>query len=120
MAKEVYNIESFEDLKFAREQIKKDNKNIELSIKENPILKISSSLLGGGAILKILGGRGGGSVKNTFINNLSSGNRQSGSQIIRGLLLANKATRKYFVGYTIASKMIPYTLHKISGLLNKR
>ena len=109
MAKEVYNIESFEDLKFAREQIKKDNKNIELSIKENPILKISSSLLGGG-----------GSVKSTFINNLSPGNRQSGSQIIRGLLLANKATRKYFVGYTIASKMIPYTLHKISGLLNKR
>jgi len=108
MAKEVYNIESFEDLKFAQEQIRKDNKMIEQSIKDNPVIKISSSLLGGG------------SVKNTFVNNLSEGNRRSGSKMIRTLLLANKFTRKYFIGYTIAKEMVPYTLSKINGLLNKR
>ena len=44
MAEYEYNIESYEDLKFAREQIRKDNKKIEQSFKENPIIKISSSL----------------------------------------------------------------------------
>ena len=108
MAKEVYNIESFEDLKFAQEQIRKDNKVIEQSIKENPVLKISSSLLGGG------------SVKNTFVNSLSGENKHAGSKMIKTLLLASKFTRKYFIGYTIAKEMIPYTLDKISGLVNKR
>jgi len=108
MAKEVYNIESFEDLKFAQEQIRKDNKAIEQSIKDSPIVRISSSLLGGEPI------------KENFVNNLSDGNREAGGRMIRALLLANKFTRKYFVGYTIAKEMIPYTLSKISGLLNKR
>ena len=110
MAKEVYNIESFEDLKFAQDQIKKDNNEIELSFKENPIVKISSSLFGGG----------GGSVKEIFANNLSVGNRQPGAKMIKTLLLANKFTRKYFVGYTIAKEMVPYTLHKVNQLLHKK
>lgn len=108
MAIDEYNIESFEDLKFAREQIKKDNKEIELAIKENPVIKISSSLLGGE------------SVKNTFINNLSGNNRQTGAKMIKALLLANKVTRKYFVGYTIAKEMVPYTLGKVNQLLHKK
>lgn len=109
MAKDVYNIESFEDLKFAQEQIRKDNKDIELSIKENPIVKISTSLLGGE------------SVKDTFVNNLSSSSKkQTGAKMIKALLLASKVTRKYFVGYTIAKEMVPYTLHKVNQLLHKK
>ena len=108
MAKNEFNIESFDDLKFAQEQLRIDNKSIELSFKENPIVKISSSLLGGE------------SVKDTFVNNLSSVKRPSGGKMINTLLLANKFTRRYFVGYTIAKEMIPYTLNKVNELLKKR
>ncbi len=108
MARNEFNIESFEDLKFAQEQLRKDNKEIELSIKNNPVVKVLASLLGGQ------------SVKETFVNNLSGGNRQSGAKMIKALLLANKITRKYFVGYTIAKEMIPYTLSKVNELLSKK
>jgi hypothetical protein len=109
MAMDEFNIESFEDLKFAQEQIRKDNKDIELAIKDNPVVKISSSLLGGE------------SVKDTFVNNLSvSKNRQTGAKMIKALLLANKITRKYFVGYTIAKEMVPYTLQKVNQLLHHK
>ncbi len=107
MAKNEFNIESFDDLKFAQQQLRLDNANIELSMKENPIVKISSSLLGGNPI------------KDTFVNNLSGGNRQSGAKMIKALLLASKVTRKYFIGYTIAKEMVPYTLQKVNDLLRK-
>jgi len=107
MAKNEFNIESFDDLKFAQEQLRLDNENIELSFKDNPVVKISSSLLGGN------------SVKDTFVNNLSVGNRKSGAKMIKALLLASKVTRKYFIGYTIAKEMVPYTLHKVNDLLKK-
>lgn len=107
MAKNEFNIESFDDLKFAQQQLRLDNANIELSIKENPVVKISSSLLGGNPI------------KDTFVNNLSGGNRQSGAKMIKALLLASKVTRKYFIGYTIAKEMVPYTLQKVNDLLRK-
>lgn len=107
MAKNEFNIESFDDLKFAQQQLRLDNANIELSIQENPVVKISSSLLGGN------------SVKDTFVNNLSGGNRQSGAKMIKALLLASKVTRKYFIGYTIAKEMVPYTLQKVNDLLRK-
>ncbi len=108
MAKNEFNIESFDDLKFAQKQLRLDNENIELSIKESPIVKITSSLLGGN------------SIKDTFVNNLSGGNRQSGGKMIKALLLANKVTRKYFISYTIAKEMVPYTLNKVNDLLKKR
>jgi len=107
MAKNEFNIESFDDLKFAQEQLRLDNANIELSIKENPVVKISSSLLGGNPI------------KDTFVNNLSGGKRQSGAKMIKALLFASKVTRKYFIGYTIAKEMVPYTLQKVNELLRK-
>lgn len=108
MTKNEFNIESFDDLKFAQKQLRLDNEIIELSIKENPVVKITSSLLGGN------------SIKDTFGNNLSGGNRQSGGKMIKALLLASKVTRKYFIGYTIAKEMVPYTLNKVNDLLKKR
>ena len=108
MAEYEYNIESYEDLKFAREQIRKDNKKIKQSFKENPIIKISSSLLGGE------------SVNNTFVNNLAVGNRSSAAKMIKALLLASKVTRKYFIAYTIAKEMVPFTLNKVSELFKKQ
>jgi len=108
MAEYEYNIESYEDLKFAREQIRKDNKKIEQSFKENPIVKISSSLLSGEF------------VKNTFVDNLAVGNRSSVAKIIKALLLASKVTRKYFIAYTIAKEMVPYTLNKVGELFKNQ
>ncbi len=107
MNKNEFNIESFDDLKFAQEQIRNDNKRIEQSFKENPIVKFSSSILGGE------------SVKDVFSNNLGVG-KKSGLKIIQSLLLANKATRKYFIAYTIAKEMVPYTMYKVSELFKKQ
>lgn len=104
MTKNEFNIESFDDLKFAQKQLRLDNEMIKLSIKESPVVKITSSLLGGN------------SIKDT----LSGGNRQSGGKMIKALLLASKVTRKYFIGYTIAKEMVPYTLNKVNDLLKKR
>lgn len=102
-----YNIDSFEDLEFAREQIKKDLKEQEMSFKQNPVVKISSSLLGANGI------------QENFTNKLSVGNRRSGSNMVNTLLLASKFTRKYFIAYTIAKEMVPFTLNKIKGIFKK-
>ncbi len=107
MAEYEYNIENFEDLKFARQQIKQDIKKQEASFKDNPLVKISSSLYGGKS----------NSVKGSLFNNFAGKNRRSGSNMIKTLLLASKATRKYFIAYTIAKEMIPFTLSKLNGLL---
>jgi len=110
MAGYEYNIENFEDLKFARQQIKQDLKKQEASFKENPLVKISSSLYGGG---------NSNSDKSSLFNSLSNKNRRSGSNMLKTVLLANRSTRKYFIAYTIAKEMIPFTLGKINGLFNK-
>jgi len=110
MARNEFNIGSYEDLKFAQEQLRKDNKEIEISIKNNPVVKISTSLLGGESV----------KVKENFVNNLTRGNRHSAAKMVKALLFANKITRKYFVGYTIAKEMIPYTLDRVNKLLHNK
>ncbi|MCK5639051.1 MAG: hypothetical protein KAH67_10075 [Flavobacteriaceae bacterium] len=110
MAEYEYNIENFEDLKFAKQQIKQDIKKQETSFKNNPLVKISSSLFGGGS---------SNSVKSSLFNSLSSKDGRSGSKMIKTLLLANRSTRKYFIAYTIAKEMIPFTLDKINGLFKE-
>ncbi len=107
MVKNEYHIKSFEDLQFAREQIKKDNKTIEQTFKQNPVVKISSSLFGGE------------SVKDIVSDSLSLGHRSTSGKIVKGLLLSNKATRKFFVAYTIAKEMVPYTIHRVGKFFKK-
>ena len=107
MSKNKLNIHSFEDLQNAVKNLKKDIHEQEEAFKESPIIKISSAL------------SGKKSVKDLITHNFSSQYRMSDSKLMNTLLLSNKFTRKYFVGYTIAKEMIPFAFHKIKDIFSK-
>jgi len=106
-------INSFEELKIERQRLKNEIRMQEESFRNNPIMKISNSLVGG------FKSKGDNPFKHplSFKNDV---NLKLGVEgILSTLLLASKSTRKYFIAYTVAKEMIPYTLTKIQDLLKK-
>ncbi len=87
---------------------------LEDNFRNNPIMKISNSLISGFK----------SNNDNPFKHPLSfkkDVNFKLGAEgVLSTLLLASKSTRKYFIAYTVAKEMIPYTLTKIQDLLKKQ
>ncbi len=108
MTKKKYDIFSYEELQQERMLLKQKIIEQENSLKENPVVKIANSFNGSKSVT--------GSVKEA----LSEFNFQSGETLISSLLLASKATRKYFIGYTVAKEMVPYLLQKVKEVLKSK
>jgi len=108
MSKSKNHIHSFEDLQLTIKELKNEIKIQEETFKESPVIKIASTL------------SGKKSIKSLISSDITSRNMMSDSKLINTLLLSNKFTRKYFVGYTIAKEMIPYTFQKIAGLIKSK
>ena len=102
------NIDSFGDLKFERQRLQNEITDQEQSLKENPLVKISSSIYGSDAEK--------GSLRSALYEN----GVKSGLQYVKPLLLANNVTRKYFLAYSIAKEMVPFALKKVNSLLKKQ
>lgn len=103
------NIKSFDDFKKTKQQLKREIEGQEFELKNNPITKISSSFFGKES-----------SKSFNLSNTLSSKDyKKTSSKLINSFLFANKSTRKYFVAYTIAKEMIPFTLKKVNELIKK-
>lgn len=103
-------LHSFAELLQEKSRLKREIEDQEFAFKENPIYKISTSLLDANS-------------SNPFKRPLtfnSDKNLKIGAEgIISALLLASKTTRKYFIGYTIAKEMIPFTIQKINEFIKK-
>jgi len=106
-----FNIKSYEDLKIARQQLKNDISDQELSIINNPLIKISSSIFGGESFKS--------SFKTSFESASLDDYKRAAENILSSILMANKKTRKYFIAFIIAKEMIPFTIQKINEVLKK-
>ncbi len=105
-------IKTYKDLLAARQILKSDIKEQETSFKNNPILKISSTLLKGNSLKS--------AIKNPLAS-LNSGNYvKAAESLLSTILFANKKTRSIFIGYVIAKEMIPFTMQKINEFLNRK
>lgn len=106
------NITSYKDLIEAKKVLKQDISKVEYSIKENKILKLSSSILGGKSlktpILETLGELNLTNILASPLGNLAS-----------TFLLSNKYVRKYFVAFTIIKETVPYAYSKLKDMLEE-
>lgn|GEM_PF-2147685 len=108
------NITSYEDLLLEKQRLKREISEQEYSFKANPVYKIASSIIHTNR-------------NNPFTHPLSfakdinaRANLKLGVEgILSALLLASRSTRKYFIMYTVAKEMLPYTISKINELIKK-
>ncbi len=107
-SKNTYDIESYEDLQAARNQLKVIIKKQEQSFNDNPIVKIADAI------------KNKDSIKSSLFEDLSDLKFETGEKIISSFLLTNKVTRKYFAGYLVAKEMIPYLFDKVKGIVNSK
>jgi len=107
MVKNQYHIHSFEDLQREIKSLKETINEQEVYFKESPVVKIAATL------------SGKKSLKSLLSTNFTKENIMSDSKLVNTILLSNKFTRKYFVGFTIAKEIIPYTFHKIAKIFKK-
>lgn len=103
---------SFEDLLRLKQNSKIEISELESKIKNNKILKLSSSFLNEE------------SMKEPLFETLSSINLKdllSGpfAKIISTFLMSNKIARKYFISFTIVKEMIPFILEKIKSFVDQ-
>jgi predicted Mrr-cat superfamily restriction endonuclease len=118
----VSNISSYDDLKLAKNRLRFEIKKQEDSFKDSPILKISTSLFGGGKhgnniFKKPLSFSSINKESSSFIQDINL--RSTAESILSTLLVSNKITRKYFIAYTVAKEMIPFTIQKFSELIKR-
>ncbi|MEN8186768.1 MAG: hypothetical protein ABFR05_06535 [Bacteroidota bacterium] len=106
-----FTIQSFEDLKSEKQRLKQEIKRQEFEFRNNPISRIAASF------------SGGSSIADTLFSSSSVGSRdtrRSGiNSMFSSFLLASKATRKYYVAYTIAKEMVPFTIKKVNEFIKK-
>jgi len=116
----VSNINCYDDLKLAKSRLKLEIKQQEESFKDNSILRIASSLFTGGrptnAFKKPLSFA---SIKSPLSFSSENNLMSIAENLLGTFLITNKLTRKYFIAYTIAKEMIPFTLQKVNELLKK-
>jgi hypothetical protein len=108
------NINSYDDLLLEKQRLRREISEQEYSFKANPVYKIASSIIHTNR-------------NNPFTHPLSfakdinaRANLKLGVEgILSALLLASRSTRKYFIMYTVAKEMLPYTIAKINELIKK-
>ncbi|MDZ7615007.1 MAG: hypothetical protein U5K51_15925 [Flavobacteriaceae bacterium] len=108
------NITTYEELMLEKQRLKMEISDQEFSLKENPVYKIATSLFQSKSSNPF-------THPLTFARDMHAGkNLKLGIEgIISAVLLANRTTRKYFIMYTVAKEMIPFTIGKINELIKK-
>ncbi len=106
-----YRIRSFSDLNRAKQELRSTIAAQEQELLEHPVISIPLSLLETSSIK--------GSV-HTALESISLDNYKNALMSLLGtFLLANKKTRKFFIGFVIAKELVPYVLQKIEDMRRK-
>lgn len=103
-----YRISSFNDLKRAKKELRSTIAAQEEELLDHPVISIPLSLLETSSIK--------GSV-HTALESISLDNYKNALMSLLGtFLLANRKTRKFFIGFVIAKELVPYALRKIEEM----
>lgn len=104
-------IRSFEELLLAKQKLKNEIMDQEADILNSPMIAIPSAIIQGG------------SFKSSFKNSLSAISIDDYKHAIMNLLgtalMANRRTRKFYIGFVIAKELVPFFIEKFNELVKK-
>ena len=101
-------ITTYQDLILAKQEIKQDINFIEEDLRNNNIIKLSTTIIGGKF------------NKSSIFNSLDLKGILSSplGKFASTLLLSNKFIRKYFVAFVVVKETVPYALSKIKEIID--
>lgn len=105
-------ITSYNDLLRLKKDLKIEISQLETEIRNNKILKLSSSLFNQDPIKEPLFE----TISSINLKDLLSGPI---AKIFGTFLMSNKITRKYFVSFTIIKEMAPFLIEKIKTIIDQ-
>lgn len=104
-------ITSFEELNAAKVDLANTIKSQEEEILSNPLLTIPAALFQGG------------SLKGNILDSMESISldhyKKAALNLLSTALMANKRTRKFFIGFIIAKEMVPFIRDKVNEYVKK-
>ena len=103
-----HNITTYQDLILAKKELKKDINFIEDDLKNNRIVKLSSTIIGGKFNKN--------SISNAF--DLKGILSSPIGKFASTVLLSNKFIRKYFIAFVIIKESVPYALGKLKEIID--
>lgn len=107
----VAKITTFDELNLAKKKLANTIKQQEDEFLSSPLVSIATGIFQGG------------SVRNTLKNSMESFSlenyKKAALNLISTVLMANKKTRKFFVGFIIAKEMVPFILDKVNEYVKK-
>ena len=106
-----FKITTFDDLNLAKKDLSNKIKAQEEEILNSPVFTIPAALFQGGSIK--------GSLKNSMDSISLDHYKKAAMNLLSTVLMANKRTRKFFVGFIIAKEMVPFILDKVNEYVKK-
>lgn len=109
--KQVGSISTYGELKIAKKRLEETIKSQETEILSSPLVSIPMSILSGG------------SIKGTLQESMESISldhyKKAALNLLSTILMANRRTRKFYVGFIIAKEMVPFILDKVNEYMKK-
>lgn len=104
-------ITTFNELNLAKQKLANTIKKQEQEFLDSPLLSIASTIFQGGSVRS--------SLKHSMESISLENYKSAAMNLISTVLMANKKTRKFFVGFIIAKEMIPFILDKLNEYVKK-
>lgn len=104
-------IETFADFNRARQKLDLEIKNQEAEILDSPIFTIPAALFNAGSVKD--------NLKDSFGSISLHDYKKAAMSLLSTALMANRRTRKFFVGFLIAKEMVPFILDKVNEFVKK-
>ena len=104
-------IKTFADLNLAKQELALEIKEQESNFLNSPIFTISAAILEAGNIK--------GSLKSSIESISLHDFKRVALNLISTVLMANRRTRKFAIGFIIAKEMVPFLLEKVNEFVKK-
>jgi len=110
-SKQVGSITSYGELKIAKKRLAQTIKSQEDEILNSPVVSIPLAIFSSGSIK--------GSLQDSIESISLEHYKKAALNLISTVLMANRKTRKFFVGFIIAKEMVPFILDKVNEYIKK-
>ena len=104
-------IKTFADFNRARQELNSEIKSQESEILGSPIFTIPAALFNAGSVKD--------NLKDSFGSVSLHDYKKAAMNLLSTALMANRKTRKFFVGFIIAKEMVPFVLDKLNEFVKK-
>ena len=104
-------IRSFNDLNRAKDVLRDEIAMQEAQLLDHPVISIPLAFLETSSIK--------GSIQNSLESISLENYKHALMSLVGTIMLANKRTRKFFIGFVIAKELVPYAVRKIEEILKK-